>query len=142
MRRIKAILAAGATLAATAGAFTLLPSTAASAALPTCTTSTVVDNMRIPSTSGKSLNCMLEQGNSNSAVATLQGAMNECFGTKVIGTLLKVDGSFGSLTKAALKKVQADIGTTADGIYGENTRHVMRWENDDTGTPCIFDGGV
>lgn len=37
------------------------------------------------------------------------------------------DGSFGPRSEAALKAVQKYIGTTADGIYGPNTRDRIKF---------------
>jgi hypothetical protein len=35
---------------------------------------------------------------------------------------LDVDGIYGNLTKDAVRKLQAEIGATADGIWGPNTK--------------------
>jgi len=104
----------------------------ASAATPTC--NGVGDAwtgdagpIKIPSyNSGgtQNLSCNMVKGNVSSAVANLQTELNKCFADK-IGTQLKVDGNFGTNTYNALKKAQAAALTTADGVYGPNTRHAF-----------------
>lgn len=49
---------------------------------------------------------------------------------------LDADGSFGPRTEAALKAVQAHIGTDADGIYGPNTRNRMKFRVAPSGHTC------
>jgi peptidoglycan hydrolase-like protein with peptidoglycan-binding domain len=142
---MKALLTAGATGIAAVAVMGVLPAATASAT-PWCTGSKVVQNMIMP-VNGSSTNCELGTfvGSSEpSAVKTLQGAMNVCFGKAVLGSVypLVVDGSFGPRTKLALERVQAKIGVAQDGEYGPQTRSQMRWENADSGTPCLFDGGA
>ena len=59
----------------------------------------------------------------NSGTGQLQRTLNRCYYSRIniIGTQLVEDGNFGSLTKAALIKVQQYHGITADGIYGPQT---------------------
>jgi hypothetical protein len=148
MRSMKAVVTAGATLMAAVAAMAVLPATAALAATPSpqCNARSVVQNMAIPSASGN-LNCYLGAFSGDThktAVKVLQGAMNVCFGKSVLGNVypLAVDGIFGNKTFTALERVQVHIGVNKDGQYGPMTRKSMRWENDDSGTPCIADGGV
>lgn len=145
MKRIKALLTAGATGIAAAAVMGVLPAATASAT-PICNGSKVVQNMIMPVVNG-STNCELGTfvgSSERTAVKTLQGAMNVCFGSSVLGSVypLTVDGIFGSNTLTALKRVQAHIGVTADGEYGPITRTHFRWENADSGTPCLADGGA
>ncbi|GAA3477749.1 peptidoglycan-binding domain-containing protein [Streptomyces yanii] len=114
----------------------------ASAATPTC--NGVGDAwtgdagpIKIPSYnsgSTQNLSCNMVKGNVSSAVRNLQTELNKCFGAS-----LTIDGNFGTNTYNALKKAQAAAGTTADGIYGPNTRHAFAitrgwW----SGTRCMW----
>jgi zinc D-Ala-D-Ala carboxypeptidase len=148
MKRMKALVASAAGVA-TVAAMALLPAATASAATtPWCNTSKVIQNMIIPYYSvTKTDNCELGTfvGSSRKpAVMTLQGAMNNCFGPSVLGKVypLVVDGIFGTNTETALVAVQKKIGVSPDGEYGPMTRKAMHWENADSGTPCLADGGV
>jgi peptidoglycan hydrolase-like protein with peptidoglycan-binding domain len=40
---------------------------------------------------------------------------------------LSIDDNFGRNTETALKAVQRFIGTSADGVYGPNTRNAMKF---------------
>jgi peptidoglycan hydrolase-like protein with peptidoglycan-binding domain len=71
---------------------------------------------------GTSSTCILEKGNSSSAVWALQNTLNSCYSAG-----LAWDGEFGPDTYNALLKVQRSIGVTIDGVYGPNTRDKMRW---------------
>jgi len=71
---------------------------------------------------GTSSTCILEKGNSSSAVWALQNTLNSCYSAG-----LAWDGQFGPDTYNALLKVQRSIGVTIDGVYGPNTRDKMRW---------------
>lgn len=152
MRRIKALLTTGATLVATAAALTVLPASAAMASAspavssPQCNRESVIQNMDIPTYNGND-NCYLAEYSGDThqaAVKVLQGAMNVCFGKSVLGSYypLVVDGNFGNNTYHALRLVQAKIRVSVDGQYGPQTRKSMLWENDNSGTPCLNDGGV
>lgn len=59
---------------------------------------------------------------SSDSVKTIQDALNHCNGAN-----LEVDGSYGPLTKAAVRAVQASHGITVDGAYGPQTRDHMSW---------------
>lgn len=54
------------------------------------------------------------------AIMALQRNLNYCYHTS-----LAVDGRYGSLTRAAVTRVQRLHGITADGIYGPQTRSAM-----------------
>jgi peptidoglycan hydrolase-like protein with peptidoglycan-binding domain len=146
---MKAVLAAGATAMAAVAAMTVLPAATASAAtLPVqCVKSGDVQNMIMPVLSTGSTHCSLGTYSGSlhkPAVEVLQAAMNICFGKSVLGSVypLEVDGIFGPDTKLALERVQSHIGVSPDGEYGPLTRAHMLWENENTGTPCVFDGGA
>lgn len=141
---MKALLTAGVTGIAAVAVMGVLPTVTASA-ISQCTGSAVIDNMIIPAV-GTSDNC--EPGTFSGdmhkpAVKVLQTAMNLCFGKSVLGSVypLDADGIFGPNTLTALQRVQSHIGVAADGEYGPVTRSHFRWQNADTGTPCVFDGG-
>ena len=100
----------------------LAPASPAAAATPTCTTTkgkTINYHYltALPATSGGSSTCLLYQGLSNKGVKQLQWTLNECFGENLVE-----DGIFGPLTRSALVRAQKAVGTTADGVYGPNTR--------------------
>ncbi len=114
----------------TAGFVAVDHTTASASHLPTCTTYRDVDTgpsyKYEPSTSGGSLSCVLKRGNENSAVRILQRALRDC-NYKSLGPY-GVDGSYGYYTEQAVRDEQNDHdGITADGIYGPETRRVMRW---------------
>jgi Putative peptidoglycan binding domain len=56
------------------------------------------------------------------AIKALQRNLNYCYRTS-----LAVDGRYGSLTRAAVTRVQRLHGITADGVYGPRTRSAMFW---------------
>ncbi|MDR1186582.1 MAG: peptidoglycan-binding protein [Bifidobacteriaceae bacterium] len=68
-------------------------------------------------------NCLLGQGNQGNAVLALQLAVNYCYGKSTNG----IDAIFGPGTKAGLKDVQGIIGTTKDGVYGNNTHNKIKF---------------
>jgi Putative peptidoglycan binding domain len=74
----------------------------------------------IPSTSNNSGNfaCIDGPGSQGPAVTQLQQSLNFCRGEN-----LTVDGVYGDLTAAAMKRAQKALGVTQDGVYGPNTRH-------------------
>jgi peptidoglycan hydrolase-like protein with peptidoglycan-binding domain len=61
-------------------------------------------------------------GDPDLAIRTLQRNLNYCYGTH-----LTVDGVYGSNTRAVVKTVQRKHKLTADGIYGPKTRSAMNW---------------
>lgn len=70
------------------------------------------------------INCDLGPGNQSQAVSTLQYSLNKCYGSG-----LAVDGIYGSLTAAAVRHVQSINSITPDGVYGPQTRGVMKWRD-------------
>ncbi len=61
-------------------------------------------------------------GDPDTAIRTLQRNLNFCYGYH-----LTVDGVYGSNTRGVVKAVQRKHKLTADGIYGPNTRSAMNW---------------
>jgi hypothetical protein len=114
--------------------------TLAAAALGQCKSARLVpvgkDGWGVPApsaTSTGSTNCNLMYGDSphrgsarsgdpDLAIKTLQRNLNYCYGTK-----LAVDGLYGSNTRAVMKTVQRKYKLPADGIYGPKTRSAMNW---------------
>jgi peptidoglycan hydrolase-like protein with peptidoglycan-binding domain len=84
----------------------------------------------LPAHNGSS-DCFLVNGDSGPGVGVLQAALKICNGQSG----LKVDSRFGPLTQAAVTAVQRAHGITADGGYGNQTRGVMRWP-DNNSTRC------
>lgn len=66
--------------------------------------------------------CTLQTGVANEAVWALQLTLLECYGKNIA-----VDNDFGPATRNALIQVQAAAGIAADGIYGNQTRSIMKW---------------
>lgn len=125
-------------LAAGLGVGTVVP---ASAATPNtadveCVTTVVLPaqdgfTVPLPASSSHSSDCFLVIGDSGSGVGALQAALKQCNGQSG----LVVDHSFGKQTKAAVEAVQRAHGITADGGYGNQTRGVMSWP-DNNSTKC------
>ncbi len=116
----------------------LTPTAEASAATPTCTsgsqfTDSDAQQVWIPTVGYQTDNadCQLALGNDNDAVKILQNDLNACYRSG-----LTIDGSFGSLTKAALQAAQRRAGISADGIYGPQTRDNIHWI--DAGGNCAI----
>ena len=61
-------------------------------------------------------------GDPDTAIRTLQRNLNYCYGYR-----LTVDGVYGSNTRGVVKAVQKRHKLTVDGIYGPNTRSAMNW---------------
>lgn len=61
-------------------------------------------------------------GDPDTAIRTLQRNLNYCYGYR-----LTVDGVYGSNTRGVVKAVQKRHNLTADGIYGPKTRSAMNW---------------
>jgi hypothetical protein len=118
--------------AATASAVTtgaITPQTAdtvcsASVVLPGQGGSTVV----LPATRSGSTDCFLVKGDVSVAVGDLQLALRLCGGQRQV----TVDNNFGSQTKTAEEAVQRATGITADGGYGNQTRGVLSWPDNDS----------
>ncbi|KAI9754138.1 MAG: hypothetical protein M1815_005778 [Lichina confinis] len=75
--------------------------------------------------SGRTVNkCIMNSGAKGNAVKTLQYSINNCYRPS---RRLALDGDYGPRTKAAVRRVQRKIGTTADGIYGSRTLSLMKF---------------
>ncbi|MDX6282977.1 MAG: hypothetical protein QOH03_4048 [Kribbellaceae bacterium] len=61
-------------------------------------------------------------GDPDTAIRVLQRNLNYCYGYK-----LTVDGVYGSNTRGVIKAVQKRHKLPADGIYGPKTRSAMNW---------------
>jgi hypothetical protein len=61
-------------------------------------------------------------GDPDTAIRTLQRNLNYCYGYR-----LTVDGVYGGNTRTVVKAVQKRHKLTADGIYGPKTRSAMNW---------------
>jgi peptidoglycan hydrolase-like protein with peptidoglycan-binding domain len=61
-------------------------------------------------------------GDPDTAIRVLQRKLNFCYGTK-----LAIDGVYGSNTRAVVRMVQRRHKLAADGIYGPKTRSAMNW---------------
>ncbi|MFJ5779943.1 peptidoglycan-binding protein [Streptomyces sp. NPDC093094] len=126
MKLKRTLATLGAAAAITAGMFTVSP--AAQAAIPGCTAYTTYFSgdfyTKIPTigTNGTPY-CTLRSGASGMQVYYLQETLNHCY-RQDLGTL---DGKFGPRTAAALARVQASLGLTADGIYGPQTGDKLKW---------------
>lgn len=112
---------------------------AAAAALPQCRSAMLVPVNRtwgipMPSVYGASSTyCNLMYGDDphrgstvfgdpDTAIRVLQRNLNFCYGTK-----LAIDGIYGSNTRAVVRMVQRKHNLVADGIYGPKTRSAMNW---------------
>ncbi|RAK25801.1 putative peptidoglycan binding protein [Actinoplanes lutulentus] len=128
MRKFK-FLASSAVLAAAISGIAVLPGTSAAAATPSCTKRELFSTngsgfAYVPMNSGlTTTRCSLSQGANNKAVTALQEMINDCYVAKgkISGSALSEDGSFGTNTFNALKKVQTKIGAGSDGKYGPET---------------------
>ncbi|WP_171117602.1 MULTISPECIES: peptidoglycan-binding domain-containing protein [Streptomyces] len=127
------------------GALAVAPA-ASAASYPTCNavkrvylSSTVW--VRQPYYSGTgSRNCILQYGNSSSAVTALQDALITCYRQDTGGK----DGIYGPKTRQAVYNVQTQYRDIAnDGIYGPETRKKMGWRvynNGNATTQCTAPG--
>ncbi|MEV5964806.1 peptidoglycan-binding domain-containing protein [Kribbella sp. NPDC051952] len=61
-------------------------------------------------------------GDPSLAIQVLQRNLNFCYGSK-----LAVDGIYGSNTRAVVRTVQRKHHLVVDGIYGPKTRSAMNW---------------
>jgi hypothetical protein len=62
------------------------------------------------------------RGDPDTAIRVLQRNLNYCYGYK-----LTVDGVYGSNTRGVIKAVQKRHKLVADGVYGPKTRSAMNW---------------
>ncbi|GAA0603699.1 peptidoglycan-binding protein [Kribbella sandramycini] len=88
----------------------------------------------LPSVLGStSTNCNLKYGDNphrgsdrsgkpDTAIQVLQRNLNSCYGSR-----LAVDGIYGKNTRAVVKMVQRKHKIIADGIYGPKTRSAINW---------------
>lgn len=83
-------------------------------------------------------NIKYSRRNGGNAVRAIQYALNQ-LGYGNSGTA-KVDGYFGSGTRAAVKAFQAANGISADGIVGKNTREKFRMHGYKTGGLADYTG--
>jgi peptidoglycan hydrolase-like protein with peptidoglycan-binding domain len=118
-------------VAATAAGLVGVSAAPAAAALPTCYRLAPLDTghigpVNVPSAGStpESTSCILKRGNRNAAVVRLQQTLNACYDNP---HKLEVDGVFGGLTEAALRRTQAAHGIGADGVYGPITRDTISW---------------
>ena len=85
----------------------------------------------LPASSSFNSDCFLVIGDSGEGVGDLQAALKLCNGQSG----LVVDRDFGPKTMAAVEAVQRALGITVDGGYGNQTRGVMSWP-DNNSTKC------
>jgi murein L,D-transpeptidase YcbB/YkuD len=75
---------------------------------------------------GNSDNCITGEGASGPHVKAIQNALLHCHKRSKV----EVDGRFGPITEAELKKVQATLGGLKDdGVYGPKTRDKLKWRS-------------
>jgi peptidoglycan hydrolase-like protein with peptidoglycan-binding domain len=132
MKRIHASSPAAAALAAVSG-FALLPVLAAApaaSAQPSCAGTTLLPavgggQVRVPTTTDGSghLNCVLGLGNAGEAVARLQIGLDDCN----FHAGLKVDSSYGTLTRGAVERIERANSLPVDGVFGQLTSGRMQW---------------
>lgn len=147
---IPRLIATGLTGALAATGLALVPSGVAAAATPLCTTAVNVNrggnNLSVPATNGGNVTCLIgrTQAANSAVVRTLQYTLRTCYpavrlaspyNNELVGNLA-TDGDFGARTEAAMKGVQSNIGTTPDGVYGQNTRNAMRFTSNDVPGRC------
>ncbi len=105
----------------------------AAQATPTCDGATVYANGVVPvNRSSGSVNCNMVRGNVSDGVRALQASLNRCYQEGIAE-----DGSFGGATYNALRDAQRRAGTSADGVYGPNTRRAMLHMRYGTATGCV-----
>jgi hypothetical protein len=103
-------------------------------------TSSVAGDVAVPGDEGlfsdPTLECRLEAGDDDEAVAALQDALAQCNGQDVV-----VDGEYGAQTGRAVRAVEQQHGLAADGAYDAATALVMRWPAGDECAPLGAAGG-
>ena len=123
--KLRAMATAAALLCAVALA--LLPAGSAAAATPQCTQavahypSSGAGPLWVPAAANGSRSCWMQRGNNSPAVGALQYALRDCYGQDLV-----IDNDFGGLTKAALIRVQGQVGAVPDGGYGPETARKMQ----------------
>jgi hypothetical protein len=131
MRLLTVLLAGSLALTLASGAVVLAPS-AQAAAIPRCTGTSLVrglgtDLVRVPTFGNGTRDwaCGLGPGNTGTAVARLQIALNDC---DVASPKLSVDGSYGRATKRAVRQTQRAFGVRpVNGLYGPATAAKILW---------------
>ncbi|WFE39137.1 peptidoglycan-binding domain-containing protein [Micromonospora sp. WMMD998] len=83
-----------------------------------------------------SFNCLLTRGDHNSGVGELQRTLQGIY-SRNLGPS-GVDNDFGGYTQSALRSVQSDLGISADGEYGPQTRDHMCWRWTGSDNSCIW----
>ncbi|MEU7658318.1 peptidoglycan-binding domain-containing protein [Streptomyces lincolnensis] len=136
-RRLASLTLTGALLTGTlAVSFAAAPAASAHGTYRHCTysVSMFVDNnrdLRAPlpwgwNESTATSTCYLANGDvgsrTDSAVTAVQRALKKCYSAD-----LTLDGDFGDLTEAALRRAQTASGARVDGEYGPNTRDHIKW---------------
>ncbi len=103
------------------------------ASFPTCNSVRDWFSAAVPDVSSSgTVDCAMGEGADSPAVGRLQRSMNVCYGEN-----LTIDNDFGPATLAALKRTQTKAGTTADGVYGPNTRKAMLHQSNDNANTCV-----
>lgn len=108
-------------LAVAVPAVVTLAAGSASAARPTCTTSTEDGGALLPSAANHNIDCSLRRGDRGDGVERLQATLVECHKASLVK-----DGVFGSKTETALRHAQSSAGVQDDGIYGPVTRRAIK----------------
>jgi hypothetical protein len=120
-------------------------SPASAAATPQCTRALDVlpdsasGGLWAPVSSSGTSYCWMDQGNVSRGVWALQRALRFCYHQNIA-----VDSDYGPRTKAALRTVQGQLGISADGVYGRQTRSAMKMSsiNTDADWACSWLSGV
>ncbi|GAA2351257.1 hypothetical protein Cme02nite_24550 [Catellatospora methionotrophica] len=105
----------------------------AQAADPVCNVSGTVNNRNgfpqyIPKNSTTGVNCTLRSGDHSNGVGVLKTALRVCYGKNIAQS-----NSFDAATRTALIQVQTQVGISADGVYGRETRDNIVWKVRDGG---------
>ncbi|MEU7580042.1 peptidoglycan-binding domain-containing protein [Streptomyces sp. NPDC041068] len=125
--RLRGLAASGAATALLTTGLLATGATAAHAATPVCTKTKLITKgayyAELPVSAGGSTTCQMGPGNTSSAVKQLQFVLTVCHGLGAGGS----DGIYGNGTRADVRTVQRAAGINADGLYGPNTRNIIKW---------------